>query len=124
DKKTRNITLPTWPRWVNPAQPGAKPYNGWPITINQMDNYGRKAAAFLPEIKVSGMSDPVIQVIDESSGEIVYTIRIEGTSFKPKVFKDGLYTVKVGEPDTEKLKILEHLKSYKENEKKSIEVNF
>ena len=89
-----------------------------------MDNYGRKAASFLPEIEVAGMIDPVVQVIDESNNEIVYTLRIKGTSFKPKVFKNGLYTVKVGEPNTEKFKIFNHIKSVSESEKKNIRIEF
>jgi len=124
NRKTRDITLANWPRWVDPTGPGAKPYNGWPVTINQMDNYGRKAVGFLPTIEVEGMSDPVVQIIDEPDGEIVYTMRIKGTSFKPKVFKTGYYTVKIGEPGTAKFKVLEHVKSYPEHEKKSIKVIF
>ncbi|MBS3777527.1 MAG: hypothetical protein KGY70_20205, partial [Bacteroidales bacterium] len=78
-------------------------YEGWPVTIDQMDNYGREAIAYLPEINVSGMEDPVVQVIYERTGEIAYTLRIDGSQFKPKVFKDGKYTVKVGEqPDNMK----------------------
>ena len=41
----------------------------------------------------------MIQVIDQSSGEIVYSLRIQGKSFEPKVRRAGLYTVKVLEPD-------------------------
>ena len=41
-----------------------------------------------------------MQVIDESAGEIVYTLRIKGNEFRPKVFSKGTYTVRVGEqPD-------------------------
>jgi hypothetical protein len=39
----------------------------------------------------------VVQVIDESNGEVVYTLRIQGDSFRPKVFRSGAYTIKVGE---------------------------
>ena len=28
-------TMANWPRWVDPAAPGAKPYPGWPITVRQ-----------------------------------------------------------------------------------------
>jgi len=43
------------------------------------------------------MTDPLVQVIDESNGEVVYTLRIRGTTFRPKVFAEGRYRVKVGE---------------------------
>ena len=44
---------------------------------------------------MTGATDPVVQVVDESKGEIVYTLRIKGSSFRPKVFAEGAYTVKV-----------------------------
>lgn len=49
------------------------------------------------------MENPVVQVINESTKEIVYTVRILGNQFQPKVFKDGKYTIKIGEqPDNMK----------------------
>jgi hypothetical protein len=44
-----------------------------------------------------GAKNPVVQVIDEANGEVVYTIRVLGESFRPKVFKQGTYTLKIGE---------------------------
>ena len=73
-----------WPRNVDMTAAGAKPYPGWPMTIGQADNYGRRAAAHLPALKVAGMEDPVVQVVDESSGEIVYTLRIKGHDSDPR----------------------------------------
>ena len=44
------------------------------------------------------MLNLVVQVIDESNGEIVYTLRIAGDRFRPKIFRRwGTYTVRVGE---------------------------
>ena len=41
-----------------------------------------------------------MKVIDETYDDLVYTLRIKGTRFQPKVFRDGLYTVKIGtQPD-------------------------
>ena len=31
---SRKLTMANWPRWVDPAAPSAKPYAGWPITID------------------------------------------------------------------------------------------
>jgi len=70
------------------------------------------------------MADPVIQVIDESIGEIIYTLRIKGTSFSPKIFKQGTYTVKVGEPYTVKIKTLKGLQPTESGKKKIIQVTF
>ncbi|MBE3096887.1 MAG: alkaline phosphatase D family protein [Planctomycetes bacterium] len=97
NKTKRTITMECWPRNVDITAPGAKPYDGWPITIHQSDNYGRKAVAYLPTLKVRGTEDPVVQVVEEASGEIVYTVRIKGTEFRPKVFATGAYTLRVGQ---------------------------
>lgn len=99
NKKTRKITMECWPRNVDITAPGAKPYPGWPITIEQTDNYGRKAVAHLPTLKITGAKNPVVKVIDESNGEWIYALRIKGETFQPKVFKKGTYTIEVdGKP--------------------------
>lgn len=95
--RTRKITMECWPRSVDVSAGDAKQYPGWPITIDQLDNYGRKGTASLPTLVVSGKPDPVVQVIDDANGEVVYTLRIKGNRFAPKVFKEGRYTIKVGE---------------------------
>ncbi len=102
NKKTRQITFECWPRNIDISDPNAKQYSGWPKTIRQADNYGRKAVAYLPTLKFETTINPVVQVIDEANGEIVYTLRINGTAYKPKVFKKGTYTIKVGSDKLEK----------------------
>ncbi len=110
NKNSRDITIEMWPRDAGPANPGSEPYEGWPIKINQLDNYGRKAFGYLPKIITEGLSQPpVIQVIDEA-GENVYTIRAISNEFDPKVFVAGSYKVVVGEPGLDKTKTLENLK--------------
>ncbi|MBI9016110.1 MAG: alkaline phosphatase D family protein [Phycisphaerae bacterium] len=96
---TRDITIECWPRLTDPSKKDAKQYTGWPITINQMDNYSRKALGFLPTLKIKGATDPVIKVIDEATGQPIYAIRIKGNTFQPKVFTEGSYTIEVGKPD-------------------------
>ncbi len=122
NKKTREITVECWPRNVDITLPNAEQYPGWPRTVKQEDNYGRKAVAYLPTIQVRGMRNPVVQVIDESNGEIVYTLRINGTSYRPKVFKKGKYTVKIGEPDTDKMKTLKGIQSLAPDKTEKIRV--
>ena len=90
------MTFVCWPRNVDVSAKDAKPYPGWPFTFNQLDNYGRKAAAHLPVLEIN-KPDQVVQVLEEKSGEVVYTLRIKGKTFQPKVFAQGAYTVKVGE---------------------------
>jgi len=123
-RKTRDITIESWPRWTDPSQPDAKPYYGWPVTINQLDNYGRKAFGYLPAINVNGLTDPVIQLIDNTTEEIIYTIRINGSQFNPKVFREGSYSIKIGDPDLDKWKLMENLKIYKEPGSQVMEVIF
>ena len=98
-RDAREIRLEAWPRWADPATTGS-PYAGWPVVFSQTDNYGREAVAYLPRLEVEGLENAVVQVINEGSGEIVYTIRISGSSFLPKVFDTGPHTVIVGEPQT------------------------
>jgi hypothetical protein len=95
NKRTRQTTLECWPRGCAIADPECRQYPGWPVTIDQEENYGREPFAYLPTLEITGQVDPVVQVIEASSGEIVYTLRINGTSYRPKVFSDGLYTIKV-----------------------------
>jgi len=97
--KERTITMECWPRGVDVTQPDAPQYPGWPVKITQQDNYGREAQAYLPTLQIKGPANPVVQVIHEDRDELVYTLRIKGHEFLPKVFEAGKYTVKVGEGD-------------------------
>jgi phosphodiesterase/alkaline phosphatase D-like protein len=122
DKKTRDVTFICWPRNVDVSAKDAKPYPGWPVTFNQLDNYARQAAAYLPMLEIN-KPDQVIQVVEEKSGEVVYTVRITGKSFHPKVFAMGAYTVKVGEGSN--LKTFKGVKALagKESKGKKLQVN-
>ena len=124
DKNTRAITMECWPRNVDISDSNTKQYPGWPRTIQQTDNYSRKAVAYLPTIEVEGMTNPVVQVIDESNGEIVYTLRINGTSWQPKVFKIEEYTVKIGRQGTGQMKTLTGIRPVAAGESGKISVKF
>jgi hypothetical protein len=100
DKVNRTIRMECWPRFIDPRKHPNGQYQGWPLTVEQQANYGRPAAAWLPEIKVDGLQNPVIEIIDERSGELVYCLRIKGNQFKPKVFAPGRYTIRLSDPDT------------------------
>ena len=99
NKPTREITFECWPRNADVTDPATRQYDGWPKTIQQTDNYGREAFAYLPTLLFEGQQNPVVQVIDEDNEEIVYTLRVLGASFRPHVFQPGTYTVVVGEGD-------------------------
>ncbi len=99
NRATRRITVTQWPRWVDPAAADAKPYAGWPIVVDQLDNGLWGAKWELASIATPEFPDPVVQVRDDESGDIVYTVRISGKSFTPRVRKPGKYTVIAFDPD-------------------------
>ncbi len=124
NKSSRDILVECWPRWVDPSSKNAKQYPGWPVRFNQEDNYKRKAHSWLPEVKLQGMQQTVIQVIEEKTDEIVYSLRISGDSFQPRVFKSGSYTIKIGDPDKNKWEVIKGIKSGPKDNSKVIEVQF
>ena len=125
NKQAQEITIECWPRYANPDNPDTGgQYDGWPKTIAMEDNYGRKAEAYLPTLRFSGILNPVVQVVSESDGEIVYTIRIKGSDYRPKVFKEGSYTIRTGEPGTENMQELKEVHTLKTDEKKVLELTF
>ena len=96
DKSKRTITFESWPRFADVLDGDGAQFPGWPITIRMEDNDGREPIGYLPEIAFDGAERPVFQVIDESTGEIVYTVRHTAPKFRAPVYKQGSYTVKVG----------------------------
>jgi len=105
NKKNRTIRMECWPRFANPNNEDQQ-YEGWPKTISQFDNYGRKASTFLPTISIEGIENPVIEIKDEKSGELVYCVRISGIEFKPKVFKQSSYEIKLTDTKRDITKVL------------------
>ena len=124
NKNSREIEIANWPRQTDPSAADAAPYEGWPITIQQEDNYGRKAVAYLPTIEVSGLEvPPVVQIIEESTGEMVYTIRAEGNTYTPKVYANGKYAIKVGS-STDEMKSFAGVTSLPQAGGETLEVSF
>jgi hypothetical protein len=99
DKTERTMRIECWPRYVDPEANPEGQYDGWPVQIRQEENYGRTAFGYLPEIQVEGLDNPVIEVHNQKTGELEYALRIKGRTYRPKVFEDGTYRVRVGEPD-------------------------
>ncbi len=109
NKKTRKVTMECWPRFCDVSDGDKVQYPGWPITIDQDANDGRKIAGWLPELRFDKGVNPVVQVIEEVTGEVLYTARARGNRFQPRVYSKGKYTVKVGlqKPDSSTLKGVE-----------------
>jgi len=125
DKGARTITVECWPRYADPENPETgTQYPGWPRTIHQRDNYGRKAVAHLPALECTGMTDPVVRVIEEATGELVYALRIKGTRFRPGVFSPGRYTLEVGEPGTPKVRVFKGIEPLLPGREKTLTVEF
>lgn len=122
DKHSRDIRMANWPYWADPEKD--EPFPGWPILINQLDNFGKKSIAWLPEVRVSGLTDPVFQIYHQKSGEMVYALRIDGQTFQPKVFDLGLYTLKIGEPDSGTWEKIDGIPAQRSRDAKPLEVNF
>jgi alkaline phosphatase D len=97
DKNARKIIVECWP--LLPPAEGDAQFPGWPVEVAVTDNYARKPTAHLPTLRVSGTTNPLFRVVDESNGELVYALRVKGTEFRPHVFTAGRYTVRVSNPD-------------------------
>ena len=93
--KKREITMECWPRNIDITDPAAKQYAGWPRTISQFDNYDPPSWGKLGEITFD-VENPVVQLIDDLSGEILYTVRAHGKTFNPGAPKGRSFTVKAG----------------------------
>lgn len=94
-------------------------FPGWPYTISQTDNDGRKPVAFLPNLEIN-KPDQVIKIIHDQSKEIIRAIRIKGSTYQPGVHAEGSYTVLIGEGNS--VKELKQLKTSKKVSKKLIKV--
>jgi 3',5'-cyclic AMP phosphodiesterase CpdA len=90
NKQNRTITFECWPRFSDAKQGDKAQFPGWPITVAMEANDGRKVAGWLPELVFQGVENPVVQVIEEASGDILYTVRVQGSSFQPRVSASAL----------------------------------
>jgi hypothetical protein len=66
------------------------------VTFALDANDGRKPIGHLPEIDFGELKNPVVQVIEQATGDIVSTVRVRGPRYRPPVFAAGKYTVKFG----------------------------
>src|SRR4029079_90605 len=96
DKRRRTVTFECWPRFSDVSQGDQAQFPGWPITIAMDANDGGRVTGWLPELIVEGATNPVIQVIEESTGDILYTVRSPKSRFQPRVYSTGAHTVRVG----------------------------
>ncbi|MFN6050093.1 MAG: hypothetical protein ACK47R_04625, partial [Planctomycetia bacterium] len=96
DKKKRTITFECWPRFSDAKKGGDQQFAGWPITVAMDANDGRKVTGWLPELVFENTTSAVVQVIEEKTGAVQYTIRADAGKFQPRVYSMGVFTIKVG----------------------------
>lgn len=89
DQRSRDITMDCY------QFESLEQFAGWPVTLNQLDNYGGKTDWQLPTLRVN-TPEQVVRVY-RADGELLYNVRMAGHTFTPKVFAPGNYTVVVGE---------------------------
>ena len=51
----------------------------------------------------------------ELDAEVVYTLRIRGDRFRPKVFREGKYTIRIGRPEEDRLRTLRGVSATADN---------
>jgi hypothetical protein len=95
----QRVEMECWPRHVDPSQPGAAQYEGWPLTVDGSGGDGRNPTDFLPPVRVVGVEDPVVEVVD-SAGVLLYSRRVIGTTYRPPVFGPGTHRIRVGDPES------------------------
>ena len=106
NKAAQTISFESWP-WI---QNGSQ-HPGWPVTVTLAQCDGRAPVEYLPDLHIRGIADAVVQVIDASTGEIVYTTRAKEGFYRPGVFHKSRYTVRLGEPGTPRMKTIENIQS-------------
>ena len=97
---TRSITYNRIATEASSATKEGEPLPGWPITCKHNMAYDREHVGYLPAVEIMGRSNALIQVINENTDKLVYSIRSGGTAFLPRIFSVGHYTMNIGEPET------------------------
>lgn len=101
NKTTRQITFESWPIHSDPENPSTGgQFPGWPVTINQTDNDSREPTGFLPLIDTLSEKTPVVSVYDESTGDLLYSMRFPGSLARLPVYENSLtYRVEISYGD-------------------------
>ncbi|MEN8693951.1 MAG: hypothetical protein ACN4GG_08290 [Akkermansiaceae bacterium] len=94
-KDTGKVTFECYKRFTDVTiDKATAQFPGWPITFNARDNDGRTPIAHLP-YNVD-LKNPVMQVINETSGEILYTARMKANKGKLPIYSHAPHTIKIG----------------------------
>jgi len=104
NKRNRTITFECWPRFAKVTDGDKAQFAGWPVTVKMADNDGREIIGWLPKL-VFSEKNQVVQIENLKTKEILYTVRINGTTFQPKVYSMDPHEVRLGKngPETQLL---------------------
>ena len=102
NKRNRAITFECWPRFAKVTDGDNAQFAGWPVTVKMADNDGREIMGWLPKL-VFSKKNQVVQIKNLKTEEILYTVRINGNTFHPKVYSMDPHEVRLGEngPETQ-----------------------
>ena len=102
NKRNRTITFECWPRFAKVTDGDKAQFAGWPVTVKMADNDGREIMGWLPKL-VFSKKNQVVQIKNLKTEEILYTVRINGTTFQPKVYSMDPHEVRLGKngPETQ-----------------------
>ena len=104
NKRNRTITFECWPRFATVTDGDKAQFAGWPVTVKMADNDGREIMGWLPKL-VFSKKNQVVQIKNLKTKEILYTVRINGNTFQPKVYSMDPHEVRLGKngPETQLL---------------------
>ncbi len=100
-KSTREVTFECYKRFTDVTTDKDSQFPGWPITFNARNNDGRKPTGHI-DYEVD-LKSPVVQVINDTTKEILYTARLQKPSGKLPVYSNNPHTVKVGKDKPAKI---------------------
>jgi len=99
NRRVGTVTIECWPLLADPLVAGTQ-FAGWPVTVSLLDNYARKPAGHLPPLRSVGTSRPLVEVIEETTGETLYFLRLPAAGWRPPVFTSGPHTLRVSDPES------------------------
>ncbi len=80
--------------------------DGWPLGTPIDPSQTRKPIGYLPPVQVTGVLRPVVQLIDEGTGQTIQLIRLEGQAYLPRVYTNSSYTIHIAAPEQGKVQTL------------------
>ncbi len=125
DKRERKILLECFPFDADLSQGGRVQFSGWPYSISFNQLEGRQPIGYLPDLNFNGIDQPVIEVIHEPEKETIYITRALESSFRPVVFAEGKYTIRIYDPKSPRImKIYKGIRPIKNAGEKKVIVSF